>query len=165
MIEWALIFARDVALAVWLGGLIVIDFIEAPAKFRAPEIDRNQAAAVGRQVFAAVNQMEVVVGAILLALLLLLNSLATARAVSSGATPRASVACAGLMWIVALAQNFWFRPRISELTRSLDLVNRSAEDRRYTALRRWHILYVTLDMFKIILGLLLVGLWTHSVSS
>jgi hypothetical protein len=28
MIDWALTFARDLALAVWLGGLFVIDFID-----------------------------------------------------------------------------------------------------------------------------------------
>ena len=30
--EWILMVARDLGLAVWLGGLIVIDFVEAPAK-------------------------------------------------------------------------------------------------------------------------------------
>lgn len=26
--DWVLTFARDLAMAVWLGGLIVIDFVE-----------------------------------------------------------------------------------------------------------------------------------------
>jgi hypothetical protein len=32
MTDWVLIFARALALAVWLGGLIVIDFVETPAR-------------------------------------------------------------------------------------------------------------------------------------
>lgn len=42
MIDWVLVFARDLALAVWLGGLIVIDFVETPARFRVPALNRNQ---------------------------------------------------------------------------------------------------------------------------
>ena len=53
MIDWVLIFTRDLALAVWLGGLIVIDFVETPARFRVWAINRNQVVAVGRKVFAA----------------------------------------------------------------------------------------------------------------
>jgi hypothetical protein len=34
MADWLLTFARDLALAVWPGGLIVVDFVETPARFR-----------------------------------------------------------------------------------------------------------------------------------
>lgn len=63
MIDWILIFVRDLALAVWLGGLIVIDFVETPARFRVQAINRSQVVAVGREVFAAVNRMESIIGA------------------------------------------------------------------------------------------------------
>ena len=58
-VDWVLTFARDLALAVWLGGLIVIDLVETPARFRVKAINRNQVVAVGREVFAALNRMEV----------------------------------------------------------------------------------------------------------
>ena len=156
MIEWILLFTRDLALVVWLGGLIVIDFVETPAKFRTPEINRNQAVAVGREVFAAFNRIEVIVGALLLAISLLLARWA-------GAAPfglPSPIVTVGLMWFVALAQNFWIRPRMSALSRSLDLVNRTAEDTRYGELRGLHIAYVGLDISKIGLGLVTLALWT-----
>ena len=34
MSDWAPTFARDLALAVWLGGLIVIDLVETPCRRR-----------------------------------------------------------------------------------------------------------------------------------
>ncbi len=43
----------------------MIDFVETPAKFRVAEINRNQAVAVGRKVFAALNRLEIALGALL----------------------------------------------------------------------------------------------------
>lgn len=148
-------FVRDLALAVWLGGLIVINFVEAPAKFRAPEINRNQAVAVGRQVFAAVNRMEVVLGA----LLLTVTALILVRTNFSSQAGRIAVACIGLMWAVALAQNFWLRPRISSSGDSFEPANRQAGDPRYGAFKRLHRAYVALDLFKIALGLVTLAMW------
>jgi uncharacterized membrane protein len=62
MIDWALVFARDLALAVWPGGLIVIDFVETPARFRVPALNHNQVVAIEREVFAALNRMEAITG-------------------------------------------------------------------------------------------------------
>jgi uncharacterized membrane protein len=155
MIEWILEFTRDLAFIVWLGGLIVIDFVETPAKFRTPEINRNQAVAVGRQVFAAFNRVEVIAGALLLATSVLLARL-------TGAAPfglPSLIVLVGLMWVVALAQNFWIRPRMSALSSALDLVNRATEDTRYGELRGLHVVYVALDLSKIALGLIVLALW------
>ena len=156
MIEWILLFTRDLALVVWLGGLIVIDFVETPAKFRTPEINRNQAVAVGRRVFAAFNRVEVIVGALLVAASLLLARRSSAAPLGLP-SPMVTV---GLMWLVSLAQNFWIRPRMSALSSTLDLVNRAAEDVRYGELRRLHLAYVGLDLSKMGLGLITLALWT-----
>ena len=67
MIDWFLVFLRDLALIAWLGGLAVIDFLEAPIRFRVPEIDRNQSVAIGRRVFVALNLLELCAGALILA--------------------------------------------------------------------------------------------------
>ena len=155
MFDWALTFARDLALAVWLGGLIVIDFVETPARFRVAALSRNQVVAVGRAVFAAFNRTEVIAGALLVAAGALL--LARARADSYGSV--AAVAAVGLMWLVALAQYFWARPRMSAVTAGLDLDDRYREDARFYALRRWHKTYVALDLLKVALGLAALGLW------
>jgi uncharacterized membrane protein len=155
MIDWVLVFARDLALAVWLGGLIVVDFVETPARFRVPAIDRNQVVAVGREVFAAFNRTEVVVGALLVAASVLLTS----RAADGSQKSLAGVIGVGVMWLVALAQYFWARPRMAAATQELDLVNRRPEDPRFHAFRRLHKTYVALDLVKVALGLTALGLW------
>lgn len=154
-IDWLLVFIRDFALALWLGGLIVIDFVEAPAKFRVAEINRNQAVAVGRAVFAALNRLETMLGAALLAASLLLLR----RTVQTDASQQIAVAAVGAMWLIALVQFFRLRPRMTEIARDLDLVNRRPGDERYGALARLHRAYVVCDVAKIALGLLAFVLW------
>ena len=155
MIDWALTFARDLALAVWLGGLIVIDFVETPARFRVPAINRNQVVAIGRAVFAAFNRTEAAVGAILVAA----SAALAARAATAPPGSLAAVAIVAVMWLIALAQYFWARPRMSAVTAELDLVDRRPDDARFYALRRWHKTYVALDFLKAALGLSALALW------
>ncbi len=152
--DWLLTFLRDLALAVWLGGLIVIDFVETPAWFRVPSLNRNQVVAVGREVFAALNRMEVFVGALLVAASALLL-------IRAAPAPHKSLAAVGVgvMWLVALAQYFWAGPRMAAVTADLDLVNRDPGDARFQAFRRWHKTYVALDLLKMALGLAALGLW------
>jgi len=156
MLEWLLMFVRELALAVWLGGLIVIDFVETPARFRVTGINRNQVVAVGREVFAAFNRTETVVGALLIAagaLPLLIRPLTVSP------KSRLALICVCVMWLVALSQYFWARPRMSAVTKELDLVNRQPGDPRFDSLRNWHKTYVALDLVKITLGLAALGLW------
>jgi uncharacterized membrane protein len=155
MIDWVLTFARDLALAVWLGGLIVIDFVETPARFRVPSLNRNQVVAVGRAVFAAFNRMETLVGGALV----VVSALLASRAASVSNKSIVAVTSVSAMWLVALAQYFWARPRMSALTKELDLVNRRLNDARFRALTRWHKTYVALDVVKAALGLAALGMW------
>jgi uncharacterized membrane protein len=154
-IDWVLIFVRDLSLALWLGGLIVIDFVETPARFRVKAINRNQVAAVGREVFAALNRMETIVGA----LLLIVSGLIASRAPLITYKSQVALISVGLMWLVALTQYFWARPRMSKVTKGLDLVKRRQGDARFDILRRWHKTYVALDLTKMALGLTAFGLW------
>ena len=156
MVDWMLIFARDLMLAVWLGGLIVIDFVETPARFRVRAINRNQVVAVGREVFAALNRMEAVIGLSLI----IVSALLVSRAEFVPPKSRAALISVGVMWLVALAQYFWARPRMSAATEGLDLVKRRSKDPRFDTLRRWHKTYVALDFVKMGLGLAALGLWT-----
>jgi len=155
MIDWVLTFARELALAVWLGGLIVIDFVETPARFRVPGLNRNQVVAVGREVFAAFNRTEALVGAPLVAA----GALLAARARTLSPASLAAVMCVSAMWLVALTQYFWARPRMSAATKGLDLMKRRPGDPRLDAFRRWHKTYVALDLVKLALGLAAFGLW------
>jgi hypothetical protein len=63
------------------------------------------------------------------------------------------------MWLVALSQYFWARPRMSAATKELDLVHRQPGDARFDVLRRWHKTYVALDFIKMALGLAAFALW------
>jgi len=155
MVDWALTFARDLALAVWLGGLIVIDFVETPARFRVGGISRNQVVAIGRAVFATFNRTEAVVGAVLLAA----GALLLTRAETNSSNSLMALTAVGLMWLVALTQFFWARPRMSAVVKELDLDARGREDERFQVLRRWHKAYVALDILKAALGLAALGLW------
>lgn len=154
-VDWVLLFARDLALAVWLGGLIVVDFIETPARFRVPAINRNQVVAVGREVFAAVGRMETIIGALLVAV----SALLVSRAETISLKAHVAVVSVGVIWLVALAQYFWVRPRMSAITQGLDLVNRQPEDARHDRFRRLHKTYVALDLIKMALGLVALALW------
>jgi hypothetical protein len=87
------------------------------------------------------------------------SALLLSRAETVSTKALAAVISVGVMWLVALAQYFWARPRMSAATRGLDLVNRRTGDPRFHALRRWHKAYVALDLFKMALGLAALGLW------
>jgi hypothetical protein len=57
---------------VWLGMVLAISFLEAPLKFRAPNVTLQIGLGIGRLVFRALNTVEVV-----LAIVILLTSLAS----------------------------------------------------------------------------------------
>jgi len=50
----------------WLGMLGGISFLEAPLKFRAPNITRELALGIGKLVFRALNRVELVLAAVML---------------------------------------------------------------------------------------------------
>lgn len=64
---------RSIAVAlafVWLGMVLAISFLEAPLKFRAPNVTRQIGLGIGRLVFRALNSIEVTF-AIVLAVVML----------------------------------------------------------------------------------------------
>jgi uncharacterized membrane protein len=158
MIDWSLIFMRDLALAVWLGGLIVIDFVEAPAKFKVPDINRNQAVAVGRAVFAALLRLEVALGL----LLVIIHLLARSRAATDALALRwqTSLLVFALMLAIVLLQKGWAIRRIQQASEGVDLVARATSAEVFSRMKRWHFVYVAGDLLKIALGLGALALWT-----
>ncbi|TAM72246.1 hypothetical protein [Mycobacterium sp.] len=64
---------RSIAVAlafVWLGMVLAISFLEAPLKFRAPNVTRQIGLGIGRLVFRALNTVEVVFAVVLAAVIL-----------------------------------------------------------------------------------------------
>ena len=51
----------------WLGSVVAISFIEAPLKFRAPGVTLQIGLGIGRLVFRALNGLEVVLAAAVVA--------------------------------------------------------------------------------------------------
>ncbi|OOK82815.1 putative transmembrane protein [Mycobacterium kansasii] len=61
--------AIEVAITfVWLGMVLAISFLEAPLKFRAPNVTLQIGLGIGRLVFRALNTVEVGFALVLLAL-------------------------------------------------------------------------------------------------
>ncbi|MCA1595758.1 MAG: hypothetical protein LC772_04980, partial [Chloroflexi bacterium] len=54
--------------AFWLGGLCALDLIETPAKFRLESMPRGPAVELGRIVFRRFGTLELVVAAVMAAL-------------------------------------------------------------------------------------------------
>lgn len=86
---------------VWLGMVLAISFLEAPLKFRAPGVDLRTGLAIGRLVFRALNAVELLLAAGLVA------------AVLAGGPPVASRICAGVAVLVLVIQLVAVRPRLS----------------------------------------------------
>jgi hypothetical protein len=126
---------------VWLGMVLAISFLEAPLKFRAPNVTLQIGLSIGRLVFRALNTVEVgfalVIGAIVL----------------SGPTPgRVGVAFAVAVGALAV-QLIAVRPR---LTRRSDAVLAGSDGPRSRA----HYVYIGFEAVKVaglaVAGILLV---------
>jgi hypothetical protein len=123
---------------VWLGMVLAISFLEAPLKFRAPNVTLPIGLGIGRLVFRALNTVEVGF------------ALVVAATVAAGPTP-ARVAVAIFVAVGALAvQLIAVRPR---LTRRSDSVLAGADGPRSRA----HYVYVGFEVVKVI-ALLVAGI-------
>ena len=116
---------------VWLGMVLAISFLEAPLKFRAPNVTLQIGLGIGRLVFRALNTVEVGFALVVVAL------------VVAGPTPM-RIAVAFAVAIAALAvQLIAVRPR---LTRRSDQVLAGLDAPRSRA----HYMYVGLEAVKVV---------------
>lgn len=122
---------------VWLGMVLAISFIEAPLKFRAPDVTVKIGLGIGRLVYRVLNAVEVFLAVTLLTVVLL-------------QTPLPSAAIPALIAIAALAvQLTVVRPR---LARRSDAVLAGAEAPRSYG----HHFYVALETVKVV-ALIIAG--------
>jgi len=116
---------------VWLGMVLAISFLEAPLKFRAPNVTLQIGLGIGRLVFRALNTVEVGFALVIVAL------------VAAGPTP-ARIAAAFSVAVAALAiQLIGVRPR---LTRRSDQVLAGLDAPRSRA----HYAYVGFEVVKVV---------------
>jgi hypothetical protein len=126
---------------VWLGMVLAISFLEAPLKFRAPNVTLQIGLGIGRLVFRALNTVEVGFALVIVAI------------VAAGPMP-ARIAVAFFVAVAALAvQLIAVRPR---LTRRSDRVLAGSDGPR----SRGHYAYVGLEAIKafalVVAGILLL---------
>ena len=131
--------AIEVALTfVWLGMVLAISFLEAPLKFRAPNVTLQIGLGIGRLVFRALNTVEGCFALVIVAIMV---------AVPTPVRITAAFAVA----IVALAvQLIAVRPR---LTRRSDEVLAGSDGARSRA----HYVYIGLEAVKVV-ALLVAGI-------
>jgi hypothetical protein len=126
--------ARAVAVAVvfvWLGMVLAISFLEAPLKFRAPNVTLQIGLGIGRLVFRALNTVEVV-----LAIVVLVATMASPP--SAGTTVALAIAFAVLALQIGAV-----RPR---LNRRSDQVLAGLDAPR----SRGHYVYIGLEVVKVL---------------
>ncbi|TDK85317.1 hypothetical protein EI067_31305 [Mycobacterium paragordonae] len=124
--------ATEVAVTfVWLGMVLAISFLEAPLKFRAPNVTLQIGLGIGRLVFRALNTVEVAFALVIGALVI------------AGPTPgRITMAFAVAATALAV-QLIAVRPR---LTRRSDQVLAGLEAPRSRA----HYAYVAFEVVKVV---------------
>jgi hypothetical protein len=126
--------ARAVAVAVvfvWLGMVLAISFLEAPLKFRAPNVTLQIGLGIGRLVFRALNTVEVV-----LAIVVLVATIASPP--SAATTVALAIAFAALALQIGAV-----RPR---LNRRSDQVLAGLDAPR----SRGHYVYIGLEVVKVL---------------
>jgi hypothetical protein len=138
----AMMAVRNLGLGLWVGGLAAIDFVDAPARFKTPGLDRNAITQVGRTVFRAWGRYELGVASI--------TALAALAARKGGGK---SVALILPMWALTAVQAAVLQPKMRALADGLDFVNRDPGDPRYAEHRTYHSAYMAADGVKFLLGL------------
>ena len=116
---------------VWLGMVAAISFLEAPLKFRAPNVTLQIGLGIGRLVFRALNRVEIVFAIVIVAVIV-------ARPPAVGVIAAFAIALAALAAQLAVV-----RPR---LNRRSDKVLAGLNAPR----SRGHYAYVGLEVGKVI---------------
>ncbi|MGI8858165.1 MAG: DUF4149 domain-containing protein [Thermomicrobiales bacterium] len=135
---------RNLGLGLWVGGTAAIDFVDAPARFKTPGLDRNAITAVGRSVFAAWSRYELGVGTVTAVAALL-----SAR----GEGGKRTAALVAPMWALSVVQFAVLQPKMRVAAEGLDFVNRDENEPRYAEHRKYHSAYMAADGVKFLLGL------------
>jgi membrane protease YdiL (CAAX protease family) len=123
---------------VWLGMVLAISFLEAPLKFRAPNVTLQIGLSIRRLVFRALNTVEVGFALVILAI------------VVAGPTPTRTAVAFFVAFAALAIQLIAVRPR---LTVRSDKVLAGSEGPR----SRGHYAYVGLEVVKVV-GLIAAGI-------
>ncbi len=121
-------------LGIWLGMVLGISFLEAPLKFRAPNITLPLGLGIGKLVFGALNKVEVLFAAILL--------LGLWRLWGGLTTP--TIICFISILIIVILQYLWLSPVLHQRA---DAIISGLE----VASTNHHFFYVGFEVIKVVL--------------
>ncbi|MBT1001389.1 hypothetical protein KIH31_02130 [Paenarthrobacter sp. DKR-5] len=121
----------------WLGMIAAISLIETPLKFRAPGITVPLGVGIGRLVFKALNRVELVLCAALVATAFVSAGSAGSEAVLAGVA------------LLTVFQALWLRPRMDRRVAARSAVGEAPESSS-------HLLYIGVEGVKL-LALPLLG--------
>jgi uncharacterized membrane protein len=138
---------RTLAVALWIGGMAALDFVDAPLRFATPALSRNQAVVLGQAIFVRFNRIEVVCGIVALA------------AAAAARSARWTVVVTALMLALVLVQTVYLTPEITRLATGLDFVNRTPGDPRYAAIRSLHSIYAAVEIAVFAGGIAVLARW------
>lgn len=131
---------RLLALALWVGGGVALDFVEAPLRFAGGILDRNQAVGLGQAVISRWIHAEWVLGVV---------ALAASLIVAGPAWPAWLIV---FMLAVVTVQGAYLAPAITNLARGLDFVHRAPQDPRYLSIRHFHTAYSVCELAVLLAG-------------
>ncbi len=138
---------RTLAVALWVGGMVALDLVEAPVRFTSPLLTRNQAVQVGQDIITRFNRVELVLALLALGAALLARS------------PRWTVGVVGGMVLLLVVQAGYLAPETMRLAQGLDFVNRVPGDPRYASIRTLHSIYSVLEVVILTAGLVVLAAW------
>jgi hypothetical protein len=122
---------------VWLGMVVAISFVEAPLKFRAPDVTLRVGLGIGRLVFRALNIVEAIFAVVIIV------------TIAAGGLPTTGAVAAAIAVAALAVQLVVVRPG---LTRRSDAVLAGEVAPR----ARSHLAYIALEIVKVV-ALLVAG--------
>ena len=141
------IVVRTLAVALWIGGMAALDFLDAPARFEL--LNRNDAVRVGQVLFERFNRVELALAVIALCAAWLARS------------AQWTIWLTALMLILVAVQSVYLTPAITRLAQGLDFVNRVPGDPRYDAIRPLHAAYAALEVVVFAAGVVVLAAWAR----
>jgi len=121
-------------IGIWLGMLLGISFMEAPLKFKAPNMTMEIAIGLGQLIFRTLNKVEIVFSSLILILIF----------VTRKQLDPISITFLVVIVIVIIIQSLCFLPALD--ARATDLINGSAPQGP-----NYHSAYVICEITKVVL--------------
>jgi hypothetical protein len=132
--------------AVFWGGVVVVDFIVTPARFRTPGVERAAILAIGAQIFRIFGIAQVGLGVLLMLVLI-------------AAGGNQDVILPALFLLILAVLSTGMEPLMAALRDATNSPDAEAgeESGSNASFRALHQAYMVSDIFKVVLGVILIA--------